>query len=372
MVRRAIGGAVIVGCLLASRAIAAPDLGLPPSAPYLQDGRPGRVTIVWRPTSPAPAHVTVQDLWGHVAFSRDVAPAAQPEVVVTGLEPGAHYRYMVEQRNSPPFRGAFVANHGPASTHLRFAVIGDMGDGSPSQYAVARQMTAWAPEIVLTVGDNVYPAGSGPDWGTKFFAPYGALMSTAIFYPTLGNHDVRTANGAPELAAMVTPREPSGGRYYAFDDGPARFWALDSNQSLAPGSPQYTWLERDAAASGARWKIAFFHHPPYSSGLHGQEAANRRWLPALFSRLGFQVVFNGHDHHYERSTQIGGVTYIVTGGGGAMLYGTTQKPFTAFKAVRHEFVGVSIYDDWMGIMAIDENGHALDAATIQRKQAPGG
>lgn len=352
--------------LPAAGAHAHPADAFGPALPYLQDGRPGQVTIVWRPAQPAPTRVIVHDDFGHAVFDRVVTTAPQPEVTVTGLQPGVHYEYEVKPDGQPPFSGRFIANRGPDAPNVRFAVIGDMGDGSSSQFAVARELTRWAPEIFLTVGDNVYPNASRADYGPRFFVPYGPLMSTAVCYPTLGNHDIHTENGAPFLEAFALPREPAGGRYYAFDDGPARFWCLDSNESLAPGSPQYEWLAADAAASTARWKLAFFHHPPYSSGLHGQEAKNRRWLPALFSRLGFQAVFTGHDHHYERSVPIGGVTYIVTGGGGATLYGTTQQPFTATKAVRHEFVAASISGDQLGLMAIDENGHVLDAACIHQ------
>jgi hypothetical protein len=84
----------------------------------------------------------------------------------------------------------------------------------------------------------------------------------------------------------------------------------------------------------------------------------------VFSRLGFTAVFTGHDHHYERSIPIGGVTYFVTGGGGAMLYGTQDKPFTARKAIRHEFLAVSISGDDLGVQSIGEDGQVLDAVRL--------
>ncbi|MDB5101275.1 MAG: metallophosphoesterase [Cyanobacteria bacterium RYN_339] len=336
----------------------------PPCQPYLQDGRPGEVTLVWRDAKPAPAHLVVRDLTGSPVVVVEVPAARQAQQRITGLTPGAWYGYQLERPGQAPFQGRFVANRGPQATHLRFTVMGDMGDGSPAQHAIAGHMAAWKPEFVLTVGDNVYPDASAADFGPKFFDVYGPMIANAPIYPTLGNHDMRTDAGAPYLAAFVLPQDPAGERYYAFDEGPARFWALDSNQSLAPGSPQYKWLEADASASRAKWKIAFFHHPPYSSGLHGQEAKNRAWLPPLFSRLGFTAVFTGHDHHYERSLPIGGVTYFVTGGGGAMLYGTQDKPFTDRKAIRHEFLAVSIFEDRMGVLSIDEDGKPLDAAVL--------
>lgn len=352
-------------CLLAAAPMArAEGTGFGPCAPYLQNGKPGEITIVWREAQPVATRVRVLDERGHTAYDEVVDVAPQQQATVTGLKPGGRYEYSVQAPDRLAQGGRFTVNRAGDADHLRFAVIGDMGDGSTHQYNVAKRMQEWSPEIVVTVGDNVYPNAAPEEFGPNFFTPYEALLANTCFYPTLGNHDVRTANGAPYLSVFRLPQEPSKGRYYAFDDGPARFWCLDSNESLAPGSAQYEWLAADAAASHATWKFAAFHHPPYSSGLHGQEARNRRWLPALFSKLGFQLVFTGHDHHYERSKPIGGVTYVVTGGGGAMLYGTTEQPFTAAKSTRHEFVAVSVYKHRLGITTIGEQGQRIDAASL--------
>jgi hypothetical protein len=332
-------------------------------APYLQNGQPDRITLVWRQASPGSARVQVATEFGQVVFDRTVAVEQQAEVEVKGLHPGEHYRYCVKLADGTRHEARFQANLGPEVNHLRFGVMGDMGYGSPAQFAVAKQLAGWRPDLVLTVGDNVYMNATEEDFDEKFFKPYGAQMANTPFYPALGNHDLRTDNGAPYLKAFALPGNE---RYYAFDDGPARFWVLDSNQPLHPGSAQYEWLAADAAASDAPWKFAFLHHPPYSSGLHGQEGRNRRWLPPLFSKLGFAAVFAGHDHHYERSKPIDGVTYIVTGGGGALLYGAGELPFQATRATRHEFVGVSIYEDTLAIVAIDDKGEAIDAVTLKR------
>jgi 3',5'-cyclic AMP phosphodiesterase CpdA len=275
------------------------------------------------------------------------------------------YRYRVEAGGKVWGEGRFRANRGPASDHLRFVAIGDMGSGAPVQAKLAQGLLARAPELAIAVGDIVYPSGAASDYGPKFFQPYRALIANTVFYPTLGNHDVRTANGRPYLEAFSLPSTPGEERYYAFDAGPARFWALDSTQSLAPGSPQYQWLESDAAGSRARWKIAFFHHPPFSSGIHGSSPKTRH-LASLFSRLGFSVVFTGHDHHYERTTPQGGVTYIVTGGGGAMLYGIDLKPFSAYAAPVHHFVDVAISGDTLAANAITADGEVIDAWSIRR------
>ncbi|HEY9721182.1 MAG TPA: metallophosphoesterase [Oscillatoriaceae cyanobacterium] len=361
--RRAALLAIAVALTGAARA---PE-GLPPTAPYLQNGTPGGVTLVWRDADPKPATVVLTDDWGHQAAQKRVTAAPQQEVTLSGLTPGEVYRYRVVEQGRVLGSGRFRNNRPAGADHMRFAVIGDMGEGRAVQFALARQLTDWRPEFVLAVGDIIYPEGEGTLYGDRFFGPYDALMHEAIFYPALGNHDVLTGNGAPYLAAFALPRSPGNERYYAFDWGPARFWCLDSTQSLAPNSPQYRWFRADADASGARWKFAFFHHPVYSSGFHGSTWSLRHYLEPIFAHDHFAVVFSGHDHDYERTKPQHGVTYVVTGGGGATVYGMWgPSRFTAAESLRHHFVGVSLYHDTLALQAVDPQGEVFDAAVLRR------
>ena len=340
---------------------------LPPAPPYLQDGRVGARTRAWRQAPAAPATVTWWDVDGGPRRRREVPAAYQHEAVLTGLRPGARYRWRVRQ-GAATWEGGFLANRGPDADHARFAVVADLGSGDDAERAVARGIQAWEPEFVVAPGDIVYNHGGWDEFGPRFFEPYAPLLGQVPFYPALGNHDVRTEDGAPYLAAFALPQEPGGERYYAFDHGPARFWALDSTQSLRPGSAQAEWLARDAAASAARWKIAFFHHPPFSTGLHGGHGAIRRDLVPLLARLGFDLVLNGHDHHYERFHPQDGVTYVITGGGGGLLYRATGGPRTAAVANAHGFVGVTISGDTLAIRAIGAGGRTLDAHAIKARR----
>ena len=69
------------------------------------------------------------------------------------------------------------------------------------------------------------------------------------------------------------------------------------------------------------------HRPPYSSGAHGgiENPNLETHLVPLFEQYGVDMVFAGHDHHYERSYK-SGVYYIVAGGGGAPLRRANQTP----------------------------------------------
>jgi hypothetical protein len=76
------------------------------------------------------------------------------------------------------------------------------------------------------------------------------------------------------------------------------------------------------------------------------------------------IVFNGHDHGYERSVA-NGVTYIVTGGGGAPLYPKTHRNPTSvyFDSVYH-FVQITLSGDTLYGVAIKPNGTEFDHFTI--------
>jgi hypothetical protein len=85
------------------------------------------------------------------------------------------------------------------------------------------------------------------------------------------------------------------------------------------GSPQERWLRRDLAAHPARCTVAYWHHPRWSSGLHGSD----RTMAVLWRTLargGVDVVLSGHDHHYERFAPIDGIRSFVVGTGGRSLY----------------------------------------------------
>ena len=82
--------------------------------------------------------------------------------------------------------------------------------------------------------------------------------------------------------------------------GPVHFFALDSDENEPDGvgssSVQAAWLKRGLAGSTSNWNIVYFHHAPYSSGMHGSTT----WMQWPFAAWGAQAVLTGHDHTYER------------------------------------------------------------------------
>ena len=147
------------------------------------------------------------------------------------------------------------------------------------------------------------------------------------YYPAQGNHDVAAYNQPYNplyLQRVHQPYDSGNGYHYAFTRHHNRFIIVDSFEDYSPGSVQYRWLESELAKGQKTAASVFvmFHEGPFSVGPHArQEGANtsRQYLHPLFVKYRPRIVFTGHDHLYYR-TKRDGVTYIVTGGGGAPLY----------------------------------------------------
>jgi 3',5'-cyclic AMP phosphodiesterase CpdA len=203
----------------------------------------------------------------------------------------------------------------PVKDKLRFAVLGDWGTGNSDQVGIAKQMFLShqrSPfDFVISAGDNIYPNGSGRYFGKHFEYPFANLLKDRInFYAVLGNHDV---DAGRQDQCQYPLFNMGGSPYYRLERGSglAEFFMLDSTDF---DRTQSAWLENSLRDSKARWKMAVFHHPIYSSGkTHGSALGLRKQLEPLFTRYGMNVALSGHDHIYERTKPQQSVQYFVMG-----------------------------------------------------------
>jgi 3',5'-cyclic AMP phosphodiesterase CpdA len=150
-----------------------------------------------------------------------------------------------------------------AQPSFKFGILGDTGTGGREQYEVgdrlAKARATFPFDMVVMLGDNLYGGESERDFQNKFEKPYKALLDGGVkFYASLGNHDL------PDRQIAYKHFNMNGKRYYSFKpQNGIRFFALDSNYV---DKKQLDWLEAELKNSGSEWKIAFFHHPLYSSG----------------------------------------------------------------------------------------------------------
>ncbi|MGE3491074.1 MAG: metallophosphoesterase [Vicinamibacterales bacterium] len=248
---------------------------------------------------------------------------------------------------------------------IRFAVIGDTGTGGAEQYRLAQQMIAahsqFPFEFVLMTGDNMYGPEGPRDFIDKFERPYKPLLDTGVkFYAALGNHDETDQ-------IFYKPFNMDGKRFYSVKPKPdLRFYAVDSTY-LSP--EQMAWLEKELADSTSKWKVVFFHHPPYSTGgRHGSDVTVRAALEPLFTRHGVDVVFTGHDHFYERIKPQQGIHYFVSGGGGKLRRGDVAGGEISAKAFDegYHFMLIEVVGDVMHFQVINEVGKTVDNGAINR------
>ena len=251
---------------------------------------------------------------------------------------------------------------------LKFAVMGDTGTGSSKQQEVANKMvqyySAFPYEFVLMLGDNMYGGESAKDYETKFSEPYKLLLNKQVkFYAALGNHD-------QNLQKNYVNFNMNGKEYYRIKKGNVAFYALNSNYM---DKKQVQWLNDELAKDTSEWKVAFMHHPPYSSGgKHGSDAQLREIIEPIFVKYGVNVVLTGHDHFYERVKPQKGIHYFVSGAAGKLRSGDLKdgSPLTAKGYDRDlSFMLIEVDDKQMHFQAISRTGETIDSGVIVHPKA---
>jgi len=164
-------------------------------------------------------------------------------------------------------------------------------------------------------------------------------------FPALGNHEFA---GDPQQDLehwWNTFPEMRNRRWYSVQLGSRVYLlALDSDTSLLPGGDQASWIEKqiDGLPASIDFVIVTLHHPPVADvqthievnhNPRPNEIALRDYLSraARTSHATF-LVSAGHIHNYER-TVVDGVTYLVSGGGGAPPYFVERTPEDLYKSI---------------------------------------
>jgi predicted phosphodiesterase len=250
---------------------------------------------------------------------------------------------------------------------VRFCAIGDSGSGDRAEYETAQQMQRFQQAskftFVIMLGDNLYGGSAPSDYENRFAQPYKPLLDSGVkFYASLGNHD--NVN-----ETQYAPFNMNGNRYYTYMQGEVQFFVLDSNYM---DGPQLDWLKRELAKSTASWKIAYFHHPLYSSGKrHGSDTDLRTVLEPVFVKYGMSVVFSGHDHVYERVVPQNGILYFVMGSSGQLRSGGLNSDglrAAGFDATQ-SFLAVEVAGDELYFQAISRSGQTVDSGVFRRQGA---
>jgi hypothetical protein len=371
---------VLASALMAPRPAAAGGPSIT-YGPILSRGvTPDQMIVKWGTGGSSDATSVSFRVKGTGTFT-DVTGAAGPdhEVVLSGLSLGTAYEYYVTSA------GAAAAN--PFSTCPQPGLPMDVvfyGDtraplfGSTNHPAVFAQIAASQPEMVFQSGDIVY-SGDYASYLSDFFPVIGSLAKSTPYMAAPGNHDNGSTLSSNFGKVFASPRAAGAAwqPYYAFTCGNSMFISLNSNS--ISDSTQLSFLNGRLAAAKADATLdhvfVFFHHPPYSTGTHGDSSAvQSTWVP-LFSDPASKVtvVFSGHDHAYERMSNGSGVAYIVSGGGGADLYSSSSSTKgTQLKYSKtYNFVKLHINGSQVTGTAIDINSSTpIDTFTLGTAPPP--
>ncbi|MFN8626002.1 MAG: metallophosphoesterase family protein [Candidatus Binatia bacterium] len=374
------------------------------AGPYLQNAQKTGITIMWETSQPATSKVRYglerltpmgDTFMVEVNYTENAGtdtPTKLHAVSLNGLEPHIVYHYRIVSRlpsgEETTSEDAVFRVAPDASTPFSFVVYGDSrhpatSDGAWDTHAkVAQAIHAARPDLVLHTGDLTLDGRQHKRWLTEFFAPAKSLFSDTPLYATMGNHEAN-AHWFYDFFSLPPPEN-----YYSFDYGNTHFIVLDSYANvkgvadfgvIGKDSAEYRWLVNDLKSSKAKWKIVTLHHPIYDSSFQSDPGSLqlRQLLSPLFEQYGVDLVFNGHDHLYERSYPMRagkvdlkhGIPYITSGGGGAELHQFLQRKKAEFvvtgQVVPHYCV-VAVANGLLEMKVFDLDGRLIDSLTLAK------
>lgn len=181
---------------------------------------------------------------------------------------------------------------------------------------------------VLALGDNAYQKGSLAEYNHCYQPTWGKFKDRT--HPSPGNHEYQTPDAQGYFDYFGAAAGPDKRGYYRVQLGAWQVYSLNSNLKDLAQQQQLAWLKQELASNPARCTLAYWHHPMFSSGPHGNSKSKN--VPELWNLLAaakVDLILNGHDHHYERfaaqdangqSDSADGMVQFVVGTGGSGLY----------------------------------------------------
>lgn len=250
----------------------------------------------------------------------ELPPAPEPQPTTTTTDPGTTTTVSTTTTTVPT----------PTGQTATLAAVGDIAcdpaDGvNPCEdEKVADVVETIDPDALALLGDIQYENGTLSAFNAVFDVNWSRFSN--IWKPVPGNHEYYTSNASGYYSYFGSDAgDPTKG-YYSYELGDWKVFALNSNCLDVPcsaGSVQEQWLRAELAASSNKCILAYWHHPLFSSGIHGNDTAAKPFWEAL-EEYNADVILVGHDHDYERFSKqtaegvasSGGIREFVVGTGG--------------------------------------------------------
>lgn len=259
---------------------------------------------------------------------------------LTAIFAGAQGKPADAPQAGPPMTGpSFVLPGIAPGSQMKLVAYGDSRFTDPSNVSdtnpkvreyLAKQMAAEKPFAIFLTGDTPFTGADPADWRV-FQQETAAWRAEHLHvFPTTGNHEVKGGYDAGIANYRANFPDLKGYLYYSAQMGNVYLISIDTTQASGAGSPQHAWLQSQLEHIPSDVDFVFLlDHMPWMADVQSQIAASlpapneialRNLLEeeAPKSRAKF-VVINGHIHNYERFERKG-ITYLISGGGGASPY----------------------------------------------------
>jgi predicted phosphodiesterase len=355
--------------------------------PYLQFVTSNSITVMWETEGAVTGRVEYGTTYPPKQSAESEKADTMGEIVLSNLEPGTKYFYRVictdaEGRKLESKSLTFMTATGPDEA-FSFTIVGDTQRNPAITAKVAKLMWERRPNFVVHCGDVVDDGAAKWQWTGDLFKPCNELFGRVTVFPCIGNHE----KNHPDYYKYFSLPKPK--YYYSFKYGNAEFFVLDTNtrRDLTEKGEQYKWLDKALAASEAKWKFCYHHHPAYSSddddfgnswrGPTTSGDMRVRSFVKLYEKYNVDVVFNGHIHVYERTWPIRagkvdqktGVVYLTSGGGGGALENFAPTPAFFKQEFRsdYHFCYVTINRGTFNLKAIDHEGRLFDQLSLKKE-----
>jgi len=198
---------------------------------------------------------------------------------------------------------------------------GDISSCSNDNDEATARLLDSIPGTVFTAGDNAYEDGTYTEYTNCYNPTWGRSFSRT--HPSPGNHEYDAPGAAGYFKYFNNVAA-----YYAYNLGSWRVYSLDSEIDVTSTSAEVTWLTSDLASHPSLCVLAYWHQPRWSSGsTHGSNSSMQS-LWSTLANAGTDLVINGHEHNYERFTEMDasgaaaspGLREIIVGTGGESHY----------------------------------------------------
>ncbi|MCP4262612.1 MAG: hypothetical protein GY774_34680 [Planctomycetes bacterium] len=301
---------------------------------------------------------------GHPETSKKVPFQAHWDAIYhavpEGLDLSKSYACSVEMdgKVSRPF---LVKPGSSPGENFTFFVFGDTRSGNALAHRkLVEQMKMRGAAFYIHTGDFVHDATDPRQWN-EFLEIERPLLEKMPIVPVAGNHDISDVGIFTKLFFRKK-------RFYSFEYANSLVIVLDSTMSIEEGDRQHRFLKEELESlknKEINHVFVIVHHPPYSSGKHGDNKRVRDTVVPLLQNHNVVAVFSGHDHSYERTKAINGIVYVVTGGGGAPMRPITMGPYSERILMAPHFVEIAVSGESVYLKTIDQYGKVVDETRLR-------